>query len=280
MKKLIALFYIFLLACDTGNLKVVTDLPRSLNEASGLEKTTHSELLWMINDSGNKPVLFGLDTLGTIKKQLKINAQNRDWEDLASDKNGNIYIGDFGNNSNQRKNLTILKILSDSLSSDKKIDAEKITFHYPEQTDFPPKNKHMQFDCESFIFYNDSLFLFTKSRSRKDFGRTNLYKIPAEKGHYKAEYISTFNTCNNHGCWVTSADIDDSENSIVLLTENSAWVFTDFKSSDFFKGNVTQYSFEHYSQKESAIFKNDSTLYITDERNGLKGGNLYEFKIN
>lgn len=280
MKKLIALFYIFLLACDTGNLSVVSDLPNSLKEASGLETSANSNLLWMINDSGNKSILYGLDSLGSIKKQIKIDAKNRDWEDLASDKKGNIYIGDFGNNLNQRKKLSILKVLKDSLNSDKKIDVEKITFYYPEQTEFPPKNKDMHFDCESLIFYNDSLFLFTKSRSKKDFGRTNLYKIPAEKGHHEAEYISTFNTCTNYGCWVTSADINDSENSIVLLTENSAWVFTDFKSSDFFKGNVTQYSFEHYSQKESAIFKNDSTLYITDERNGPKGGNLYEFSIH
>lgn len=279
MKKLIILFCILLFACHTGNLKVVAKLPITLREASGIEKSDDLSLLWMVNDSGNKSVLYGLDSLGNIKKQITINAKNRDWEDLASDKNGNIYIGDFGNNNNDSKGLAVLIIPKDSLNN-KIITPERISFYYPEQTKFPPKNKDMHFDCESFIFYNDSLFLFTKSRSKRDFGRTNLYKIPAKKGHHKAEYISTFNTCNDHGYWVTSADISDSEKQIVLLTENSAWVFSNFKSSDFFKGKVTKYPFKHHSQKESVLFKNNSTLYITDERSGSKGGNLYELNIH
>ena len=122
MKKLIALFYVLLLACDTGNLTVVTELPKSLREASGLEKIPNSNFLWMINDSGNKSILYGLNSSGEIIKQLKINAKNKDWEDLASDSTGNIYIGDFGNNANERKKLTILKVNNDSLESDDKID--------------------------------------------------------------------------------------------------------------------------------------------------------------
>ncbi len=279
MRKLIALIYISFLSCDTGNLTVIANLPRTLNEASGLEKTAYSELLWMINDSGNKPVLYGLDNLGTIKRQIKINAKNRDWEDLASDKNGNIYIGDFGNNSNKRKNLTILKVLNDSLKSHKKINVEKISFYYPKQKAFPPKNKDMHFDCESFIFYNDSLFLFTKSRSKKDFGRTNLYKIPAKKGRYKAEYVSTFNTCSDPGCWVTSADINNKKNQLVLLTERSAYIFSNFKGNDFLNGDVKHIDFKHRSQKESVLFKNDSTLLITDEYLGVNGGNIYQLDI-
>ena len=37
--------------------------------------------------------------------------------------------------------------------------------------------------------------------------------------------------------------------------------------------------FNHDSQKEGVCFKNDSTLYITDEKSHGKGGNLYELKI-
>lgn len=280
MKKLAALFYITLLACDTGNLNVVTNLPRSLHEASGIEKLNDSELLWMINDSGNKSILYGIDTFGVVKKQVNIKAKNNDWEDLTKDKSGNLYIGDFGNNANKRKNLVILKVRHDSINSSKKIKVDKITFYYPEQIEFPPKNNEMYFDCESFFHYNDSLFLFTKSRTKTNFGKTNLYKIPAKEGHHKAEYISSFSTCNDHGCWVTSADINEKEDKIAILTEHSVWIHSDFKSSDFFSGSHIQYPFEHQSQKESVLFKNDSTLYITDERNGPKGGNLYELKIN
>ena len=279
MKKILSLFYVLFVGCNTGNLVVISDLPKSLHEASGIEKLNNSDLIWMINDSGNKSILYGLDTLGTIKKQLKIKSKNHDWEELTKDKLGNLYIGDFGNNANKRKNLVILKVMNDSLKSSDAIGVEQISFYYPEQKKFPPKANKMHFDSESFFHYNDSLFLFTKSRTKADLGKTNLYKIPAEKGHHKAIFVSSFTTCSEYGCWITSADINEAENKIALLTEHSVFIFENFNSSDFFSGSVRQYPFNHHSQKESVIFKNDTLLYITDERLGPKGGNLYTLKI-
>jgi hypothetical protein len=278
--RLLIIISFALVSCNTGNLTVVTDLPRTLSEASGIEKVNNSAFIWMINDSGNKSILYGLDSLGVIKKQVNIKAKNHDWEDLASDKSGNLYIGDFGNNENKRKNLVILKVMNDSLKSLGGIDVEEISFFYPEQKQFPPVKNKMHFDCEAFFHYNDSLFLFTKSRTKNELGKTNLYKIPAIKGHHKAEFISSFTTCDDYGCWITSADINEEENKIAILTEHTVWINSDFKSSNFFSGIITKYPFNHSSQKESVLFKNDSTLYITDERSKAKGGKLYELTIN
>ncbi|PTM11957.1 MAG: hypothetical protein DA407_00300 [Bacteroidetes bacterium] len=277
-KKLITILILLIFACDTGDLTVVTDLPRVLSEVSGIEKVNKFELFWMINDSGNSPILFGLDSLGTIKKQIKIKAKNHDWEDLASDKSGNLYIGDFGNNANKRKDLVILKVINDSLNFEN-IGVEQISFYFPEQKKFPPKVNDMHFDSEAFIYYNDSLFLFTKSRTKMSYGKTNLYKISAEKGNHKAEFISSFTTCSDVGCWITSVDINEEENKIAILTEHSVWIISDFNSSNFFSGTTTKYPFNHRSQKESVLFKNDSTLYITDERSNGRGGKLYSFNI-
>jgi hypothetical protein len=280
LKKVLIIFYTFLIACSTGNLFVIANLPTTLREASGIALSNNSDLIWMINDSGNAPILYAVDLQGKIKKQLKINAKNHDWEDLTTDNEGNIYIGDFGNNANNRKHLSILKVSKDSIDVSGKIEIDRISFSYPEQHQFPPKKKQMHFDSESFLFYNDSLYLFTKSRYSKEYGKTNLYKIPATPGKHEAAFISSFNTCNDYGCWVTSADISASKKQVVLLTEHSAFAFTDFKKDDFFSGKVNIYPFDHFSQKESVCFKNDSTLYISDERSSGRGGNLYEFKLN
>ena len=115
---------------------------------------------------------------------------------------------------------------------------------------------------------------------RGDFGRTDLYKIPAKKGQYEAIYIDTFTTCDDLECWVTSADINNDETEVVLLTHQSVWSFSEFINDNFFKGTVVQYDLEHRSQKEAICYKTDSLFYITDERSHGSGGNLYRFTKN
>ena len=279
MNKFLVALFLITTNCQTGKLKIIADLPHTLKEVSGTETTKQSNLIWTLNDGGNKPRLYGLNKNGVIKKEIKINAKNHDWEDLTSDKQGNIYIGDFGNNLNKRKNLVILKVSSDSLNNSGKTNIERISFRYPTQEKFPPKKKKLHFDCEAFFLYNDSLYLFTKSRVKNDFGKTFLYKIPAKKGNHIATLISSFNTCPETNCWITSADISPDGKKVVLLTPKSIWIFTNFKKDNFFNGTATENPLNYVSQKEGICFKNKNTFYITDEKAHGKGGNLYEYGL-
>ncbi len=280
MKKLLIFFsFISLLNCQNyGQLKVVANLSKSLKEVSGTEFIENSDVLWMLNDSGNKPQLFALSTKGKIKKVLEIQAKNHDWEDLTSDLEGNIYIADFGNNDNTRHDLVILKVNHQDMLK-KNVEVQKIKFTYPDQTKFPPKKRKRFFDAESLFYKDGYLYIFTKSRVKKYYGKTNLYKIPAEKGNYEAEFIESFNTCNDMECWITSADISPNKKKVVLLSHDKILLFTDFKGDNFFNGNITEFPFNHISQKESVTFKDNNTLYITDEKAHGKGGMLYEFSL-
>jgi hypothetical protein len=233
----------------------------------------------MINDGGNPHRLYGLSRKGKIEKEFIINAKNEDWEDLTSDDEGNLYIGDFGNNYSKRKDLTILKIKHTDLQKEEDIDVERIRFYFPEQKKFPPKKKQRYFDTESFIFLNGYLYLFTRSRVSDNYGKTSLYKIPAKEGNHAAQYISSFTFCNLITCSITSAAISDDKKSIVLLSSDTVLHFTDFNGDDFFSGKVTQLPLDHLSQKEGVCFKNENTLYITDEKAYGTGGKLYEFKL-
>ncbi len=281
MYKTLVLVLIGLCAsCHPGNLKILGDLPKELKEVSGIETVSQSHLIWMHNDGGNKSRLYGVDRDGKIIKTLKIDAKNNDWEDLTSDADGNIYIGDFGNNENKRKNLAILKVKAKDLDKDKKVDIKRIAFYYEKQSKFPPKKKKMYFDCESFIYHKGHLYLFTKSRVKGNHGRTDLYKIPAIKGEHKAQYMASFNTCEDLDCWVTSVDISDDGKKLVMLTPKAVWVFSNFTSDNFFNGAVTTYNFDYISQKEGVCFKDQNTLYITDENAHGSDGNLYEFRLD
>jgi hypothetical protein len=275
-------FILFFTNCTVnyGQLNFVANLPSDLKEVSGMEMIPGSDQFWMINDSGNHPRVYVVSAKGKIEKTLYIEGKNRDWEDLTKDKAGNVYIGDFGNNANDRKYLKIYMLAANDLNHGKSIVPEVIKFSFPNQKKFPPKKKNRHFDVESFFHYNGYLYLFTKSRVKTAYGRTNLYKIPATPGKHKVEFISTFDTCDEIECWVTSAAISPNEKKVVLLSHETVWQFTDFKGDDFLSGKMTKLDLDHKSQKEGICFKDNNTVYITDERAHGKGRNLYEFSLD
>jgi len=282
LKKIFFLFTVIcLLSCTNfGELKLISNLSKSLEEVSGTEVVSSSKLIWMLNDKGNKSKIYGVSKKGKIVKVIKVNAKNNDWEDLTSDEKGNLYIGDFGNNESRRKNLAILKVNAKDLLSSKKVEVEKIRFYYPNQTNFPPKSKQLFFDAESFFFHKNSFYIFTKSRVKSKFGKTALYKIPATKGNHKAEFISDFNSCDEMNCWITSADISNDGKKVALLSPSSVLIFSDYNKDDFLSGKLTKMPFNYNSQKEGITFKDNNTILITDEKAHGVGGCLYELKFN
>ncbi|QMU66757.1 MAG: hypothetical protein GKR88_16220 [Flavobacteriaceae bacterium] len=263
-------------------------MPKVLKEVSGIQYSEKENAFWMLNDSGNSPLLYLVSEEGKILKELTMNAKNTDWEDITQDSQRNIYIGDFGNNSNERKDLTILKINHSDLYGNQKINVTKTQFYYPEQKKFPPKKKKRYYDAEAFFEWNGFFYIFTKSRVKGEMGRTFLYKVlnsgdtiaNSVYGKVKAQLISNFTTCSERDCQITGADISKEGKKVVLLNHKSVWIFSNFKGDDFFSGNAKEYLFEHSSQKESVTFKNDTIIRIADERFKNEGGKLYGFIID
>lgn len=280
LRNLILLLLFTNCSVNYGQLSYVGKLSNDLKEVSGVESIPDSDNFWMVNDSGNHPRVYVVNAQGKIQKTLYIEGKNKDWEDLTKDKAGNLYIGDFGNNANTRKHQKIYILSANDLMHKKSIDPQKIEFSFPNQKKFPPKKKDRHFDVESFFHHNGYLYLFTKSRTKKDYGRTDLYKIPAIAGKHKAEFINTFNTCSDMNCWITSAAISPDGKKVVLLSHATIWQFTDFKDDNFLSGKMTKFELDHTSQKEGICFKDNNTVYITDEKAHGNGGNLYVFLLD
>lgn len=258
------IFFVFAMSCKTGKLDIVADLPLRLEEASAIETVEGSNLLWTIEDSGNKNNIYGLDLKGNLIKDIDIsNSSNIDWEDLTSDSRGNLYIGDFGNNSKNRDDFTIYKV---SNLSDNETTAERINFILPKKV----KSE----DFEAFFLYNGFFYIFSKENKS-----SILLKVPNTVGKHTATLIEDFNLEGKHHK-ITSADISDNGKTVVLLNHDKLWKLTDFKDNHFLDGRIEELKFDHDSQKEGICFKNDGTVYITDERDKSEGGNLYTFKLN
>ena len=280
MKKLFILNYllVFFSCQNFGQLKMLGDLPNSLKEVSGNEYIQNSNAIWILEDGGNSSDIYKISSKGKILHELDVDAKNKDWEDLTSDDFGNLYIGDFGNNYSKRKKLKILKIDKNDLGKeDAKVQG--IEFEYEDQKKYPPKKKDRYFDAESFFYFNNHFYIFTKSRVKNKYGKTSLYRVPATTGKHKAKLIGKFNNGKKESSWITSADISDDGKKVVLLSQKNILVFTNFTGDNFFSGSVKKIPLTHKSQKEGICFKGDNTLLITDERAGGEGGNLYEYSL-
>ncbi|MFP2995741.1 hypothetical protein ABN763_07505 [Spongiivirga sp. MCCC 1A20706] len=284
--RLICLLFVCLSSCqqDFGQLQYITKLPDDLKENSGIALLNTDGLYWFIADSGNKDHLYGIDADGKIQRDINIKgAKNTDWEDLTSDENGSIYIGDFGNNSNKRKKLSIYIVPNPENNKKTNLEAEEIKFSFPEQKKFPPKAKDFLYDVEAFFYLDGQLYLFTRNRtSKKHFDGTSLvYRVPAKAGEYKAELLGRIKTCEqSKQCQITSAAIHTDTKKVVLLGYNKIWVIDSFDEKNIGSTNLQTISLDHFSQKEAICFLDETTLLISDEQYQLGGQNLYSFKLN
>ena len=284
MKNYISLSAAFiLLACqqDSNSLTTLYSLPKNLKEVSGITYTSNTNLTWALEDRGNENKIYGIDSNGTINRTLTLaNTTNVDWEDITQDKNGNLYIGDFGNNDNMRKDLCIYKMDKKSLDKENAGPAYKISFAYPEQKDFPPKKANLFYDVEGFFEYKNNFYLFTKNRSKGFDGTAFVYKIPNSPGFHQAVLIGEFKTCDNYNhCAITSAAISPDASKMVILSHDKVFLFENFKGDNFLKSNRTDLNLNHFSQKEAICFKDNNTLLIADEKTKKIGGNVYEVSL-
>ena len=271
---------VFTSCSNYGQLKVIADLPGSLDENSGLA-TYGDSTVWVIEDGGNKDEIYQINLRGDILKSLKVkNGDNQDWEDLTTDKAGNLYIGDIGNNANKRKDLIIYKLPNPTIEPGDKIDAVKIKLHYPDQKDFPPKKEGLFYDSEAIFHHDGKIFIVTKNRSKAFTGEAHIYSVPDTKGTYEATLIGSFTPCKDWKiCQITSIDISPKGDRIVALSYGKLFIFTDFTWDDFTKGNMQDIDLGARSQLESVCFLNDDTLLISDEKAHSEGGNLYTYSI-
>jgi hypothetical protein len=245
-------------------------LPAALREASGLYYAA-PDSLWWHNDSGDQPRLFLTDRKGNLKKEVVLKTRNRDWEDLTADKQGNIYIGDFGNNGNARKDLRIyiFNPVTEELDS--------ILFHYPDQQEFPPAPAQWNFNMEGFFWYNDTLHLFSKNRLLQGNDYTKYYTLPAQPGTFTATLQDSIHLKNRV---VTAAAISPDGQTVALLayyykrflhfipiTRTTVYTLPYFDKNQLEKKRVGKFLIP--TQYECLDFIDNQSVYIGSERTPL-----------
>lgn len=266
-------------SCQTT--RMITSLPAALAENSGM-LIGNDNAIWLHNDGGDSAKLYLIDTFGTIQRTILVtNATNVDWEDITYDPQGAVYIGDFGNNANARQDLKVYKIPHPDSIVGNTVTAEIIHYHYPEQTAFPPINSEKKYDTEAMVYFQDSLYFFTKDRTSPHLGYTWMYAIVADTGNHAAVLLDSFRTNQiSYIFEVTAASLSPNNDYLTLLGANQVWLFSNFVGNRFFDGTVQAIGLNSFSQKEAIDFVDSTRLYFSNEASFLGGAALGELDLS
>lgn len=250
----------FYMAKKGYKIEKAGELPESIKESSGLEIKDSGNTFWTHGDGGCPSDLFEITERGKIISVLSVPIPNKDWEDMTKDEDGNIYIGDFGNNLNKRKELTIYKFNSEG----KYIGA--ISFTYPDQQEFPPPDKEMNYDCEAIFSFKDSLYLFSKNRGHKN---VRMYSLPVQPGKYVASVSDQFYL----NSMITAADISPDRKTVALLSYGKIYFFRAQQENGKLKLKAHFSKKANKGQTEALVFINNTDLLISNEQ-----GKLYKIR--
>ncbi|MDY7009347.1 MAG: hypothetical protein SVV80_01155 [Planctomycetota bacterium] len=189
-----------------------------LVESSGIVASRkYPNVYWNINDSGNPPILFAVNSNGKEVYSIRlIGAKNIDWEDIAGDADGMLYIGDVGNNSLTRKVLAIYAVGEPDPKSKAKTAVVKCKYRFG----YPPG--HGPFDCEAMFVRKGWAYLITKETPRARLYRVHLDEVSASAGKIlQAEDLGLLPDAQ----WVTAADISPCGRRIAVLSYLGVWVY-------------------------------------------------------
>lgn len=192
------------------NPQFKSELPEEVHESSGL--FFHNGRLWTHNDSGDKPILYALDTatFEVVQRVTLANAKNKDWEDVCTD-GETVFVGDFGNNKGSRKKLRIYTFPLSALpdEGDATVQVDTIVFRFADQTNFEKRKHDHDFDCEAIFVTEDHLYLLSKGWETST---TRLYRLSKTHGNQVAEVVNGF---DSQGL-ITGADYDR-ENGVLAI---------------------------------------------------------------
>lgn len=213
-----------LLSC--GPAHVGPSLPGEVVEPSGLVRSRqHPGVFWTHGDSLTSSRLFAVNERGEVLARVELGVPNVDWEDIAVDDAGNLYVGEFGNNFSSREDLKVYRLPEpDPANGDTKAEVEAtFRFRFANQTSFMPREDN--FDVEALFVDREELFVFSKHRADRN---TVLYRLPKTPGDVaELEPLIEF-AVGDKGPFagmVTAADLHPKGEHLAVLSYHAVQVF-------------------------------------------------------
>jgi hypothetical protein len=229
---------------------------KSLDEASGLIRSSHQEGVFWTHNDGDDGRLYAVRSDGSVVTTIKIRERFSDWEDIAADAKGNLLLADTGNNSRSRKTVTIYRIREPDPQTTNDVTAAEAF-----RLTFPGK----PFNCESLIVAGEHGYLISKV----DKGlRASLYRfsLTATKKKQVLEEVLTLPVEEQ----VTAADLSLDGRRLAVLSDAALYVF-DLKDGVESAAGVNPKRFTiPVAKAEGCCFTSDGVLVIAESGDILR----------
>lgn len=242
-----------------------------VEESSGLVASrTIAGLYWTHNDSGDGPRLYPLTAAGAAWPGspaagiLVAGAEAVDWEDLACDDTGHLFIADTGNNANERRDLTVYCLPEPDPTRPVAAGARAMRVAYPDQTAFPPQK--LNYDCEALVWFDGKLHLLTKHRADED---TTLYRLDTQAAFPAVNVLTRLGRFPVGG-QTTGADVSADGRALAVLTYRTVWVFRREQAGDDFFAGAARWLPIRARQCEAVCFApGEPVLILSNEQRDL-----------
>jgi hypothetical protein len=248
------------------------NLPDELKETSGLYCPA-ARAAYTVNDSGNKPIIYTIDSSGQIINEKLLSVKNTDWEALTGDSRY-FYIGDVGNNSGKRKFVEIHAIPKQDSNIKSNVTTSEIFY----KINPVKKNKYLNhdFDAETLINLDNNLFLFSKSWNT---GTLFIYQLNKAEPKQFVEPISEIKGLSGV---ITGGDFDSKNNRFVLVGYKlngmgSFYPFVTILNSDFTL--LKSFELSGYGQVEGVCVTPNGEVWFTQEGSFFSEHKLVKLKI-
>ncbi len=130
----------------------------AIRETSGMVKSRrHADVFWILSDSGNPPAIHAIRRDGRVLASYRVAAPNVDWEDIATDDAGHLYLGEIGNNGGLLPLRAVYRI--DEPDPSRPATGE-LPVNLAAYYRFPSKAE--RFDAESLFVIGKEAFLVAK----------------------------------------------------------------------------------------------------------------------
>jgi len=262
---LIIIQYLLLSAQNIPPISVLSNLPNSLKESSGISSSSIPNHYWSHNNkfvNGDPFVLGDLHLFdavdGTIQKTVKIESDDiinlSDMEDMAEDDNGNHYVGDIGSASTNKKMFRIYKINNiNNYEDGETVVSELINFSYPDD---------VSYNAEAMFWLDNYLYIFTKGFGSSD-TLTVSFRVPDSGGTYVAEHLETV-VNDDFSPALSSADINNVENTIALLAYQKCILIKCFTAPYFFTDSEIKLIEFNGPQNSNVDFRSEAVMFIDE----------------